>query len=264
MKPEPCNPRLQRLILAVFGLLALVGQSRGASVSTVFYDISFSSPPHTVGSRPTYGSGPDTPSSNFSGSPEVVAAYGPLTDQPVVLNTEGNTLAYYYDQFRLDLGFNEKTYHLSFDLYTKALVGSRNGFAVIFDSQPLMRLDFLPSGNLYPFGRGESAVPFSDEVPLRVDVSFDRFDNRFVTLIDGTLVSEVRIVGSGTPSDLKSIRFALGTRFFTDANDPGTSVAIDNIRVTNGFAIPEGAVAAKFTLAAVFALGIRSRRRILL
>lgn len=249
-----------RLMIALCGLPALFDTSRGASVLTVFYDITFSSPLHIVGSRPTTSAGPDTPTSIVFGNPEVVAAFGSLTDQPVLLNTAGNSRAYYYDQFRLNLGFNQPTYHLSFDLYTEGLIDSRNRFTVLFDSQPINWLSFNNNGNLYPPGWGGPAIPFADQVPLHVDVSFDRLENRVVTLIDGVLVSNVPIVFSGTPGDPQSIRFSLGAMLLNDANDPRTSVAIDNIRVTNGFVVPEPTVAAKFVLGAALAFSIRRRR----
>lgn len=129
--------------VSLLGLLALAEGAAGAVVAeTVYFDIDFSSPLHRVGSRPTYNSGPATPTNNVFGSPEVVARFGALADQPVVLNTTGNPGSYFYDQFNLAMGHNQSTYHLAFDVYTEGLVGSLNSFGVILDFKSVAKLGF--------------------------------------------------------------------------------------------------------------------------
>ncbi len=107
-----------KIKLLLLGLVLLAQAAEGV----VYFNIDFSSPPHQVGSQPTYGGGPDRPSRNWFGSPQVMSSFGALTDQPLLLNTAGNAGSFYYDQFSLDLAYNKPTYHIAFDVYTEDFI----------------------------------------------------------------------------------------------------------------------------------------------
>src|SRR5262245_45400794 len=84
--PARCSARARLLaIAAVCMLLATAGNA-----DALLYDVTFSSPPHTVGQPPAVGAGP-TPRATVSsiefGTPLVVATLGALTDQPLQLSS---------------------------------------------------------------------------------------------------------------------------------------------------------------------------------
>lgn len=58
-------------------------------------------------------------------------------------------------------------------------------------------------------------------------------------MLNGLVVSDAQILGgTSRPGDVRTIRFSLGG-LSPGSNDTSTNVAIDNIRITNGFLIPE-------------------------
>jgi len=245
--------------LSLLGLLLLV---QGADCA-VYFDINFSSPLHQVGSPPTFGTGPGTPTRNVFGTEQVVSGFGALADQPVVLNTAGNSPGFFYDQFSLSLGYNQDTYHISFDVYTEGLIGSLNQFSMIMDFKSVTSFILASSGKISPaFWGGPAGNPsYLDRHQMHVDISLNPRNNRGVTLLDGVLVGDGQIIGNSNPGDLQSVRFSLGLTGFGSIPDNRSYVALDNIVVTNGFVVPESGTPALALLSALFAMSFRGRSR---
>jgi hypothetical protein len=245
------------LKLSLLGLALLAQAAEGV----VYFNIDFSSPPHQVGSQPAYGGGPDRPTSNWFGSPQVMSSFGALTDQPLLLNTAGNAGSFYYDQFSLDLAYSQPTYHIAFDVYTEDLVGSRNQFSMIMDFAQVSALRLYNDGVLAAAGPLNPPIRsrYVDRTLMHVDVSVDVATNRAVTLVDGLLIGDGKITGNVAPGDLKRVRFSMGLLSGADPQDNRSNVAIDNIVVTNGFVVPESGASGLVMLSAMIGLAFRRR-----
>lgn len=235
-------------------MISASGANAAGVLETVYFDISFSSPLHRVGSRPTTRAGSAAPTMISFGSPEVVSGFGALANQPVVLNTAGNSGSFAYDQFQLTLGHQQPTYHIAFDVYTEGMIGSSSSFGVLLDLESVAKLGFYPSGILYPpCFPGPSPLPmFADGSLLHIDLSLDLANNRSVTLVNGVVVGDGQAIGNLSPGDLKSVRFSLG-------GGDTARIGIDNIRVTNGFVVPECGSSVLLLLAAGCRLACRAR-----
>jgi hypothetical protein len=185
----------------------------------------------------------------------VVSGLGSLVDQPVVLNTAGNS-GVGYDQFVLSLAHQQRTYHFSCDLFLIGMIGSANEFSIFFDHKGSARLGFYTSGVLYPPSfPGPSPLPrFVDETLLHIDVSLDLFNNRSVTLVNGVVIGDGQAIGNSAPGDLRSVRFSL-------TGSGSATIGIDNIRVTNGFVVPECGMPALLMMSAGFWLACCGRHR---
>lgn len=250
---------IRNINLSLLGVLLL---AQGATCA-VYFNIDFSSPVHQVGSQPTYGGGPDRPTRNWFGSPQVMSSFGALTEQPLLMNTDGNPGSFYYDQFSLDLAYSQPTYHIAFDVYTEDLIGSRNQFALIMDFAQVWVLRLHNSGLIWLPGQ---AIPpatqrYADRTLMHVDISVDTPANRAVTLVNGVLIGDGKITASVAPGDLKRVRFSLGLLYGFDPRDDRSNVAVDNIVVTNGFLVPESGTSALLMVSAMIGLTFRRRNR---
>src|SRR5262245_56276700 len=104
-------PRFSRLLLLALVLVPLVTSSP-ARAATLDYNVTFSSPLHTVGQPPTIGAGP-APRATVSaipfGTPQVVASQGTLTTQPLRFSSADNQ----GDQIQVNL--NDLPAHPAYD-----------------------------------------------------------------------------------------------------------------------------------------------------
>lgn len=228
----------------------------------VYNDVDFSSPTHTAGGEPTFSDAIDTPSSSRFGSTLVVPS--PTGNQTLLFNTTGNDPSFYYDQIQFDLEHMQDTYHLSFDVYTENLIGSRNKFSTFLD--PLGPFGMDNNGSIY-FGYPDYTMPapyyttlatYEDRTLYHIDISCDIPNERKVILIDGQVVADSQ--GGAYPEDIRSARFSLGLYRGGSSTPPdnSTNVVIDNILITNGFVVPEPA---SIGLIGLFAVGIWFKRR---
>lgn len=194
--------------------------------SQVIYDINFQSADQAVNQIVTTGPPPDHVSEIWFGKPTVVAAFGPLTDQPLLFNSNGQTpLAFglYYTQIELTFAsVPMSSVDLSFDMVDS---GSGHTFTVLFDTPTVRNFEFsngqvlflnpyfpdAPVGN-YPMGQA-----------FHFDIHIDYLLNQW------SLTENSMLLGTGAfdpDGNLRSIRFN-----YSAAGPDISGTAIDNLRV---------------------------------
>ena len=128
-----------------FGI-ALTIDTGTAHADSVLYDLDFGSPPHTVGQLPVIGGGAaprNTVSSIPFGTPTVVASVGPLTDQPLSLDSfDGQG-----DQIRLSLSDLPPSIYYEFECELTVLALSSGALlGILFDTPQVRVIQFSPGG----------------------------------------------------------------------------------------------------------------------
>lgn len=107
------------------------------------YDIDFQSADQAINDLVTTGAAPDHVSSVVFGAPLVVSAFGPLTDQPLLFNTDGESpigSGFYYTQIELTIpAVPLSDVDLSFDMVDS---GSDHSFTVFFDTPSVRKFEF--------------------------------------------------------------------------------------------------------------------------
>ena len=225
--------------LLVWSLSVLISSD---CLGQIYYDIDFSSPLHTVEQVPTIDDSPATPSQN-RGEPIVVDSYGQFTDQPLLLNTLGNSPSFYYDSITLDMDRGRGFYYSSFDVLTHNLIGTDNNFTVLYDLPWVHNLSFINTGELNIFGREN--VPFQDDTPMHFEVLMDIENDFAKVLLNGTLVYDDKLLiylPNRNEEDFyfRSLRFSHGLQSSIGTPNYSTNIAIDNIIVTD-YIVPEPA-----------------------
>ena len=230
--------RIPRLLTAVVVLtLVLAALTFGArpayALTTLLYDLDFSSPTHVLGSPPTTGAGPaprDTVSSIPFGTPTVVSSFGSLTDQPLEFNSFDGA----GDQIRLALDdvILGTMYTIETEVEIADVVAPFRPFGVIIDGLPgIRRVDFHSDNTIRAFASFTPPIPilgtyaFNTKIDLKIQV--DLTADTWEIFIDG--VSTHSGVYGGAAA-IKAVRFS------TDVISPpgASSTAIDNVRVTIG------------------------------
>ncbi len=218
-------------LLAVV-VFVIAGFSSILYAEEVFYDITFSSPEHTVGQIPAVGSSITTPSAIMFGEPLVSESLGALQDQPLVFNTLGNSTSFYYDQIKLNMDSGTGFYYVSFDVVPQNLIGSTNHFTVLFDTPNVQNITFRNKGLCDLFGK--AVVPYQNGELLHFEVLMNIAQKLTTVYVNGTQ----RYNGVFNPGDyLRSVRFSFGLRSFGSLPDHNSYVGLDNIYVAN--AVPQ-------------------------
>ncbi len=211
---------MKRFMLIIFVIIAFSGILKA---DEVFYDITFSSPEHTVGHVPVTGSSPTRPSQIVFGSPIVSSSLGLLQNQPLVFNTTGNRRSFYYDQISLDMNNGIGFYYISFDVVTQNLIGSTNHFVILFDSPKATQISLRNNG-VCSFGR-----PFQDGELLHFELLLD-FPKKWLTVyVNGIKYRD----GSLNISYFRTLRFNLGLVSSGSPPDHNTYIGLDNIIVAD-------------------------------
>ena len=178
------------LLLATAVALALVlGAIAGfagpvQALTTLLYDIDFSTPPHTVGSPPAVGAGPaprDTVSSITFGSPTVVSSFGDLTDQPLKFDSfDGSG-----DQIKLSLDDMTlgSAYVIEAELEIDDVDILFRPFTVLLDTPQVRSVSFRSNGTVtthvpFVFPGPPGAFDFDEKIDLKiqVDLSADTWE----------------------------------------------------------------------------------------
>jgi len=190
------------------------------------YDINFQSADQAVNQVVTTGPAPNHVSSIWFGTPTVVAAFGPLTDQPLLFNSNGQSpmaFGYYYTQIELAFAYVPlPSVDLAFDMVD---AGSSHSFTVLFDTPTVRNFEFnngqitfinplLPNVNVGNYQMGQVN---------RFDIHIDYHRNQWSFTENNSLLDS----GAFNPDgNLQSIRFNYS------ATGPDTSgTAIDNLLV---------------------------------
>ena len=163
---------MKHFMLIIFVVIAF---SSILKADEVFYDITFSSPEHTVGHVPITGSSPTRPSQIVFGAPIVSSSLGLLQNQPLVFNTTGNRPSFYYDQIILIVSKNAAFYYVAFDVLTQNLIGSTNQFKLLFDTPTVRNIVFRNNGTIYIQNKGEHRVigHFTENTLMHCEVYMD-------------------------------------------------------------------------------------------
>ena len=204
----------------------------------VFFNITFSSPEHTVGFPPATNP-PTGPTRIVFGEPVVLDSLGSLNHQPLVFNTEGNSPTFYYDQIKLGTPGYENFYYVSFDLLIQNLIDSTNQFTVLFDTPTVRNIIFRNDGDIFLLNPGDSCVigSFSEDTVMRFEVYLYMNDRQW------TIIVNDNIMHSGDfnfEEYLRSIRFSMGLRAAYTTPNHNTFVGLDNIIVAN-YVVPRNA-----------------------
>ncbi len=248
---EKPKKNMGRVLFPVYVIFLMVLFSNSSYAATIYYDIDFSSPPHTVGLPPATGSSIYTPSSIVFGEPLVNESLGLLNDQPLVFNCRGNSPSFYYDQIRLKMDDGTGFYYTSFDVLTQNLIGSRNHFVLVYDTPHVQTIRFKNDGKIDLFGMEE--VDYEDNQLFHFEILTHISQKQTTIFINNSQVYQ----GSFSPGDyLRSMRFSLGLVSSLDDIDTSTYVGLDNIFVAN--CVPEPAT---IVLLGLGSLAMLRRRR---
>jgi hypothetical protein len=214
---------------ALLSFFAAVTLSSGG-YSQIMYDINFQTADQLVNQVVTTGPAPEHVSSIWFGTPEVVAAYGPLTDQPLLFDSNGESPSgpYYYTQIGLTFpNVPLSSVDLSFDMVD---TGAGHMFTVFFDT-PTVRNFYFQDGQISffdPYFGGVNIGTYQMGQAYRFDIQLDYLLKQWSFMENNILL------GTGAFSldgNLDSIRFNYS------ANGPNISgTAIDNILVVT---VPE-------------------------
>jgi hypothetical protein len=159
--------------------------------STLFYDVDFGTPPHTVSKRPVadyFGPAPrNAPSGVYLGAPIVVASEGALDQQPLRFGSGTSR----YDQVGFGIagtGFDDKLPFYHFELTVMCVSGAPTILpllVIFFDAPHAHQIRFLPDGRISALtlgddgqetgsGRWEAGVP----IRVVVDIEWNKADWR--------------------------------------------------------------------------------------
>lgn len=218
------------------------------SAEETYYQLDFSGEPYTPYEPIKVDDSDRTPSSIPFGQLEVIDDLDGKLDQALFFNTTGNKPHFFYDQISFEVGKNQPTYHVGFDVVIKGLIGSTNHFTVLMKLPYVSNVIFQNNGKIRPNAPIDNRpdqfdVPYQEGVPIRVDISIDLPKKRRVVLIDGKEVydgpihqyASPRKEKPKNPKELDSVRFSLGTTNARLEPDHATRVAVDNIVIDNGF-----------------------------
>lgn len=232
-----------RVVLYVLLFLLLFISSSNA---TIYHDMDFSD--NNVGQV-------------VFGQPQVMSQFGDLVDQPLVFNTKGNTPSFFYDQIELDMDGGSNFYYTSFDIYTDRLIGSQNRFTLVYDLPDVHNIEFYNHGVIDLFKRKQ--INYQDNKLMHFEILMDIDNDYAKIIIDDQIVYDDKFIARypAAPDEnyLRSMRFSLGLLSANSFQDDSSSVAIDNIFVSN-YVVPEPAMFSIFTLGSVLMLRCKQKR----
>ncbi len=209
---------------AVLTVAAVAGISC-TSFSQMF-DVDFQSADQGLNQTVTTGAPPDHVSAILFGTPTVVPAFGTLTNQPLVFNSDGQSpigSGYYYTQ--IELAFANvplPSVDLAFDMVD---TGSGHLLTVFFDT-PTVRNFYFDNGQISFWSPSSLTVnlgAYQMGQAYHFDIQLDYLLNQWSFMENNTLLG----TGAFNPDgNLQSIRFNYS------ADGPNISgTAIDNILV---------------------------------
>ncbi len=193
------------------------------------YDVTFSTPPHTVGLPPVTGAGPaprETPTNINFGDPTVVASAGGLP-QPCAFGN-GTTG---YDQLQFDVGSSSANpfpqdyprYVIECYMVVGTLVGPEpyDDYVLILDLPSVHKVEFKPDHNILATPGGGAIGTWTPGVPVHVRVELDIDAQTWDIYLDGTPAFSGAVVAT----ELRSVRVHLTGLYANDA------AALDDFKV---------------------------------
>jgi hypothetical protein len=201
--------------------------------SQVAYNINFQTADQAMNQLVTTGAAPDHVSSIWFGTPTVVPTFGPLTDRPLLFNSNGQIpmgSGYFYTQIQLAFAYVPLPgVDLSFDMVD---TGSNHSFTVFFDTASVRKFQFsngqisFMNPTLSDTNVGNYQMGQAHRFDIHVDYLLNQWSFTEDTVLLGT--------GAFNPDgNLWSIRFN-----YSAAGPDISGTAIDNILVVAAQASP--------------------------
>lgn len=197
------------------------------------YNVTFSSPEHTVGKPPAIGNGYSQPSSIKFGNPTVESSLKGLKDQPLVLRDPGKNRGNHYDQIQLDIGREADHYLVYFDVL---VADASSGFSVFFDTPRTQKIYFTPSQLIEIFQQIDAHInsenriekiigTYETDVVYKFLVEIDIRNKEWIIKMNTKVLYEGKFYAPS--NDLTSLRFSNGK----PAQTSDGMVGIDNIKI---------------------------------
>ena len=194
------------------------------------YNVDFSSPVHTVGSRPAIHSVKyprETPTFITSGNPHVVESFYSLNDQPCVFG--GYVMDWPdYDQLEFEIEQNYNIYsrfvkyRFEMDLLIFKFAGasSNEAFTILFDMPNVQKIVFHPDGTI-TYGEYDivGTFEFGNQMHVQIDIDID--SKIFRLFVDGQEIIE---------DSIGAFHFS-SVRLSMHSSSVDSILGVDNIRI---------------------------------
>ena len=195
------------------------------------YDINFSTPDQGVNQVVVTRDDWNYVSEIVFGAPEVVSAFGGLTDQPLRFDTVNMPPGDPYDQIKLYMRpYLSSTRDLSFDFTSVNLIGSINNFTLLIDTPTYTTryIKFRNDGQIVQSYFGEEPIgSFTDGETFRFGIHIDYDADQWWFCKNGVLLGESVF---DPPATVGDFRFSYGPTPGSLTPD-SSGVAIDNLIV---------------------------------
>ena len=241
----------------IAGVLSFVSAGLLSAHDFEYYNVTFTTPPHTVGLPPATDVGFLGPSAVVFGRPTVVSAFGHLQDQPLVFSAIG------YEQIQFNLGRHADNYFVEFDFETRNLNPSLHAFTALFDT-PIVHNVYLHGGlqriQLFSGSGGGGLGPvWQDDTLHHLRIDADLVNETFTVRLDDLAPASAPFRASS--GDVQALRLSLAPWRGDATDDPNVQIAIDNV-VIGTVPIPEPATCGLLALGlvALLARGLPSRK----
>lgn len=167
-----------------------------------------------------------------------LAPFGSLNGAALVFNPNTHS----YEQVRLNIGeYENKIFHIKFDLETHNLIGSAYGFSMLVDTPNVRTLDFknccYNTVDMWP--SGGTLGTFNDNMLMHVNVDIDLIQSLWKVDVSGVGSSIGAFNSSG--GGINSIRFGLSPVKGAGGIDTNVYVGMDNLIVTSEVPVPAAA-----------------------
>lgn len=195
------------------------------------YDINFSTPDQAVNQVVVTRDDWNYVSEVVFGAPEVVSAFGGLTDQPLRFDTVNMPPGDSYDQIKLYMRpYLTPIRDLSFDFTSANLIGSINDFTLLIDAPTYTTryIKFRNDGQIVQSFFGEEPIGrFTDGETFRFGIHIDYDADQWWFYKDGTLLGQSDFDPQATVEDFRFSYGPLPGHLTPDSS----GVAIDNLLV---------------------------------
>ena len=208
----------------------------------VLYNVTFSPPAHQLNQPASVGGGPATPSANIFGTSRISADIaGHDRSMLFVPNTPGSLLNYSQYQFGLGTTGSDKYLRTQYDVFVASMSppasgtyhpGPDDGFSVIFDTPPVVRLDFIGSGQILD-SQGTALGSFLKGSWISMVIDVDLTQNMWTVYENGSVLTHSQFfypvpASPSPPSAVYGVRMNLADN---ESNPATPQVYVDNILI---------------------------------
>jgi hypothetical protein len=226
------TPRALSLWFIRFAVLVLLGTVRARAGDFPLYEVTFSSPPHTVGMAPvtnTNTSSRDRITAIPFGKPTVVNSFGPLTEQPLEMLA---STADGYSQIKLGLS-SDAFIVFETDLCVRSSTAQlKGGLTFLFDTPEVRNVYFEPNGDVrifVPWVGNQVIGRYELDKKTHFRAEIDLVQGLWRIFVNGVLFHK----GDFAAQDIQSVRIN-----HDHAEQNNSTAGIDNVFITNYAAYP--------------------------